>query len=320
MVESAPMSSHRFSRKDLKHDEFVTTTSQIGRWLMERRRRIGWGLIAVVVLISIVAMVQVYQQRQESSASALLAVAMEVYRTPLTEEPAPPAVTEPAATDDAGEVAVEEPAGETTVAAEEDSGEGSDPADAASPEQPATDPGTSTSAAAADEHSAVGQRHFTTEIARCEAAREEFAPIVQRYGRTPSGRVASFYLGLCEISLGNGEAATEALQQAAGASQEIIATVSLYRLGQLQLAEGKLDEAIASFDLLLARNSDAFPADEALMSKARAQEAAGDQRGAMISYQRVVDEHPDSFSATDARGRVEELAAELGLDPNIERS
>ena len=132
--------------------------------------------------------------------------------------------------------------------------------------------------------------------------------------------MASFYLGLCETSLGNGDAAAEALQLAAGASQEIIATVSLYRLGQLQLAEGKLDEAIASFDLLLARNSDAFPADEALMSKARAQEAAGDQRGAMNSYQRVVDDHPDSFSAADARTRVEELAVELGLDPNVERS
>ena len=296
MIESAAMSSQRFSRKDLKHDEFVTTTSQITRWLMERRRRIGWGLLAVVVLISIVAMVQVYQQRQETSASALLAGAMEVYRTPLAEEPAPPPDTQPAATDDGGEVAAEPATGQTEAA-----------------------PGTTTITVPADEHSAVKHIHFTTEAARYEAAREEFTPIVRRYGNTPSGRVASFYLGICESSLGNGEAAAVALQQAAGASQEIIATVALYRLGQLQVAEGQLDEAIASFDLLLARNSDAFPDDEALMSKARAQEAAGDRRGAMISYQRVVDDHPDSFSAADARTRVEELAVELGLDPNVER-
>jgi len=320
MVESAAMSSQRFSRKNLKHDEFVTRTSEITRWLMERRRRIGWGLLAVVVLISIVAMVQVYQQRQESSAAALLAVAMEVYRAPLAEETAPALDTQPAATDDAGEVTGEAPAEEPTAGATEGSGEESDPAGAASPDTPEAAPDTATSAAPTVEPAAVGYGNFTTEIARYEAAREEFAPIVRRYGNTPSGRVAAFYLGICESSLGNEEAATEALQRAAGASQEIIATVSLYRLGQLQVAEGKPDEAIASFDLLLARNSDAFPTDEALMARARAQEAAGDQRGAMLSYQRVVEEHPDSFSAADARARVEELAAELGIDPNVERS
>jgi tetratricopeptide (TPR) repeat protein len=320
MVESAAMSSERFRRKDLKHDEFVTTTSEITRWLMERRRRIGWGVLAIVVLISILAMVQVYQQRQETSASALLAVAMEVYQTPLAEEPAAAAETLTAATDNGSDEAAAEPAAaDATEGATEGSGETPDPAVDAAPDTPDAAPDAATSTAPADEHSAIGHRHFTTEAARYEAAREEFAPIVRRYGNTPSGRVASFYLGLCESSLGNEEAAAEALQQAAGASQEIIATVSLYRLGQLQMAEGQLEEAIASFDLLLARNSDAFPADEALMSKARAQEAAGDQSGAMLTYQRVVDDHPDSFSAADARTHVEELAVALGLDPDVER-
>ncbi len=321
MVESAAMSAQRFSRKDLKHDEFVSTTGEITRWLMERRRRIGWGLIAIVVLVSIIAMAQVYQQRQERSASALLAVAMEVYRTPLAEETAPPSDAPPAASDNGGEVAGEPGTGDTPEEAAGDSAAvATDSAGEASPEAPEATADAGTGATPAAEPYAVGRRQFATEAARYEAAREEFAPIVRRYGNTPSGRLASFYLGLCESSLGNEEAAAEALQRAAGASQEIIATVSLYRLGQLQVAEGKLEEAIASFDLLLARDSDAFPADEALMSKARAQEAAGDQRGAMMSYQRVVDDHPESFSAADARSRVEELAAELGLDPNVERS
>ena len=320
MVESAAMSAQRFSRKDLKHDEFVSTTSDITRWLMERRRRIGWGLLAVVGLISIIAMVQVYQQRQESSAAALLVVAMEVYQTPLAEEPVLPDDAQPNVAEDASDVASEPAAGEPAPVAMDESGEVSDLAGDAQPDTPDAAPAAATSTAPADEHSAVGHRHFTTEAARYEAAREEFAPIVRRYANTPSGRMASFYLGICESSLGNDEAATEAFQLAAEASQMIIAGVALYRLGELQVAAGNLDDAIASFDLLLQRNAGSFPADEALMSKARAQEAAGDQRGAMLSYQRVVDDHPESFSAADARARVEELAAELGLDPNVERS
>jgi tetratricopeptide (TPR) repeat protein len=317
MVESAAMSARGYSRKDLKHDEFVTTTGEIGRWLMERRHRIGWGLLAVVVMISIVAMVGVYRQRQESSAAALLAVAMEVYRAPIVEE----TTTAPAVDAAAAETAATEPgAGGAEEGGAEAAGEtpsGAEPDSATE----ATDPGGegTASTAAAEAQSPVARNRFTTEAAKFEAAREEFAPIVTRYGSTPSGRIAAFYLGLCESSLGNEEAAEEALQRAAAASQEIISTLALYRLGELQLAAGKSEEAIASFDLLLTSDSDSFPADEALMSKARAQEAAGDLRGAMLSYQRVVDEHPDSFAATDARTRAEELSAELGLDPNVER-
>jgi TolA-binding protein len=317
MVESAAMSARSFSRKDLKHDEFVTTTGEIGRWLMERRHRIGWGLLAIVVLISIVAMVGVYRQRQEASASSLLTVAMEVYRAPIVDEASAAPAEDPTAGNTTGAEEGSAGAGEegAEAAGEAVGGDSDTAAEAGDPASEGTG-----SAAAQEEQSAVAHNRFTTEVAKYEAAREEFAPIVRRYGSTPSGRIAAFYLGLCESSLGNSEAAAEALQQAAGASQEIISTLALYRLGQLQLASGNAEDAIASFDLLLSRSSDAFPADEALMSKARAQEAAGDLRGAKLSYQRVVDEHPESFSATEARTRVEELSAELGLDPSVEHS
>ena len=47
-------------------------------------------------------------------------------------------------------------------------------------------------------------------------------------------------------------------------------------------------------------------------NEARAQEAAGDQRGALATYQVVVSEFPGSYSAVEAQGKVNELSARLG--------
>ena len=44
------MSSKPFQRKDLKHDEFITLTGRATSWLMQRRRRIGWGLLVVALV------------------------------------------------------------------------------------------------------------------------------------------------------------------------------------------------------------------------------------------------------------------------------
>ena len=41
-------------------------------------------------------------------------------------------------------------------------------------------------------------------------------------------------------------------------------------------------------------------------------------RAALATYQRVLDEFVGSYSAAEARTHVEELSAQLGLDPNVE--
>jgi tetratricopeptide (TPR) repeat protein len=256
------MSAKPFRRKDLKHDELITVTGSAGRWLMQRRRRIGWAVLVVVVLLSVVFSLRFAQQRQEQQAAALLAAAMEVYRAP---------------------VVAAEP-----VAAE--------------PPPPAQPTGL----------------QFATSEEKFRAARERFQPIVERYGGRPSGRIAAFYLGICESELGDMAAASEALGKAASASEELISAMALYRLGQLELGAGNAEAAIQAFDRLLAADSNLFPRDEALMAKARAHEQAGDPRTALATYQRILDVHADSYSAVEAQARVEELTAQLGLDPNVQ--
>ncbi|HEX9699839.1 MAG TPA: tetratricopeptide repeat protein [Acidobacteriota bacterium] len=305
------MSAKPFRRKDLKHDELITVTGRAGRWLMQRRRRIGWAVLVVVVLLSVVFSVRFAQQRQEQRAAALLAAAMEVYRAPVVAaEPAPPAAAvDPAAATD--------PTAVTDPAAATDPATVTDPAAAGSG---SGDPGEASPEAVSAEPPPPAQPtglQFATSEEKFRAARERFQPIVERYGGRPSGRIAAFYLGICEFELGDMAAASEALGKAASASEELISAMALYRLGQLELGAGNAEAAIQAFDRLLAADSNLFPRDEALMAKARAHEQAGDPRTALATYQRILDVHADSQSAVEARTRVEELSAQLGLDPNV---
>jgi tetratricopeptide (TPR) repeat protein len=118
--------------------------------------------------------------------------------------------------------------------------------------------------------------------------------------------------------LGDTEAAIVALTQAANASEPLISAMALYRLGQLELGVGNADAAVEYFDRLLQLDGGFFPPEEALMAKARAQRDAGDPRAALATYQRVLQDYAGSYSEIEARTHVEEISAQLGLDPNVQ--
>ena len=313
------MSAKPFRRKDLKHDEFINFAGRVGRWLMERRRRIGWGLLAIAAVLSVVLSVRFYQQREEQRAAVLLAAAMDVYRAPVV----PPLPVIP--------VSLEDPAAATDPTTEGNGAEGAQSAEgavdeaatdptaaAADPTAGAAEPVAAAAEPVAEPRPSAGALQFGSEAEKYTAARDRFTPIVELYGRRPSGRLAAFYLGICEAELGETEAAAVALEQAADAAEPVIASMALNRLGQLELQRGNADVAVTYFDALLTRSGGLFPRDEAMMAKARAQQESGDLRAALATYQRVLDEFVGSYSAAEARTHVEELSAQLGLNPNVE--
>ncbi len=76
--------SKEFSRKDLKQqDEFLSTATQLMRWLLQRRKAIGLVLLLLVAVAAVLAGVRSYRARQEQNAAALLAVALRVYNSPI---------------------------------------------------------------------------------------------------------------------------------------------------------------------------------------------------------------------------------------------
>ncbi len=334
------MSSKPFRRKDLKHDEFITVTGRATHWLMERRRRIGWVLLAVALAVSVIFSLRFAHQRQEQNAAALLAAAMEVYRAPVIpptpELPSPTVetVANPGSEPDAGAPTTADPtqdpaatggdAGvEGGAGGDEGAGEDATPADAAeTPDDAAgdtaADPTTTTEPATPAPVVAEPGLRFADANEKYRAALERFVPIVERYGNRPSGRVAAYYLGICYQELGDSSAAIEALTRASEASGSLISSMALYRLGQLELGAGNAEAAVGYFERLEEGDGGVFPREEALMAKARAQREAGDPRGALATYQRVLQDFAGSYSEVEARSFVEEISAELGVDPNIQ--
>lgn len=172
--------------------------------------------------------------------------------------------------------------------------------------------------AAADEHSAAGHQHFTTDADKYAASVAALQPIIDQYGSYPSGQMASFYLGASYTELGQAESAEAALRRAADSSTPMVRAMAMYRLGTFLLEQGRADDAAAVFEEL-ARNSPAgFPVEQALNAEARAHEAQGDRQAAMLAYQRIAEDYPASVYAVEARTRAEELAAELGVDLDSE--
>ena len=175
-------------------------------------------------------------------------------------------------------------------------------------------------AAAADEHSGAGHQHFASNQARFEAAVAALQPITQDFGGYPSGRLAAFYLGAAQSSLGQVEEAIAAFERAAESSAPLIQAMARQRLGDFYVGQERFDEAVAVFDRLVASPPDGFPVEEALTAKARAHEGAGDVQAAMLAYQRVADEHEGSVYGQMAGEKAQELAATLGLDLSVEGS
>ena len=289
------MTSRHISRKEIKQqDRFASWATHAARWAMERRRRIGLVVLVVVAVISGVIGIVNYRARQEQRAAGLLAAALDIYQSPI-------------ATVDPGLV-VAEPAVDPVA-------EGTGDATAAAGSTEAT---SGSVPAGADEHSSAGHRHFESEEARLQASVEALRPIVEEYGAYPSGQAAKYYLGIALADLGEVEEAAETLGDAAGASVPMVGSMARYRLALLFAAEQRHDEALAELDRLVRDPRGGFPVAEALLAMAREYEAAGDRQAAMLTYERIADEHGTSVYAIEARNRADQLAAELGVDLDVE--
>lgn len=173
-------------------------------------------------------------------------------------------------------------------------------------------------AVAADEHGAAGHTHYTSDHAKFDGVVLALQPIIEQYGGFPSGRAAAFYLGNSLARLGRADEAIEALTRAADAASPLLRAMATYRLGELHIAQERYSEAIVILEPLVSRPPVGFPVEEALFAKGRAHEGAGDQRAAMLVYQRISEEHPTSIYSASARTRAEELAATLGISLDTE--
>lgn len=265
----------RLTREEMRRDEVREAVFSASTWFAEHIRQILIGIAGVIVAVVAVVLFLNYQEGREAEASFELSKALEVFRA---EVEAPEA--------DAALDFLDAPA--DSAPGEGDVGE--EPA----PQEDGEEEGLT----------------FASDVERRAEARSALEAVRESYGSTSSGRLASVYLG--QIAADEGDTATaralwtEYLESNGGDNALAIGLqMNLYSLDR---AEGRGEQLAAELRGAVATETSELPKDVLLFELAATLDQLGDEEGARETYQRIVDEYPDSGYAIRAR-------QQLGPDP-----
>ena len=150
--------------------------------------------------------------------------------------------------------------------------------------------------------------YFPTERERAQAALTKFKIAADAYPSTDAGIYARYQEGATSLALGTTPGAIAAYQQVIKESGD-----SFYgQMGRLGLAEaqaraGQYDTAINTFKELAQRKDGPLPIDGILMQLGRTYLEAGKRSDAQQTFNRLVEEYPESPFTGDARKEIETL-------------
>lgn len=266
----------RLTRDEIRRDEVREAVFSASTWFAEHVRQILMGVAAVIAVVVGVVLFLNYQDGREKEASHQLSEALKVYRAPI-DEPATDAIDDLFGTppDSAPDEGAAEETEEPTAGSETDG------------------------------------LSFASEAERRSAARMELEAVRESYGSTSSGRLASVYLGQIAAVEGDTAKARELWTnylEAAGRDHAMAIGVQL-NLYSLDRAEGRGQELAATLRGAVAAESSPLPKDALLFELAATLAQLGDEEGARETFERVVNEFPDSGYAIRARQQLGPEAA-----------
>ena len=157
----------------------------------------------------------------------------------------------------------------------------------------------------------AGGESFKTDNERLEKAKTMFDDVASSYSSMAAGRRARYYSALCLVEMGKVQEAEAALKQIAAVKDPaaIEPAMASVRLAEVVLASGRAKEAAAFYKALADDSASKLPKDQVLFGLATALEAAGERLEARRAYTDLVNRHPQSPFAQDARVKADALAA-----------
>ncbi len=165
-------------------------------------------------------------------------------------------------------------------------------------ESPLTQPGTPP---------VPGEQSFSTAADRAKAALPKFLDIAGHYGLTASGHIARYYAGICYRDMGDTANAEKELKKTAGDHDKDLASFSHYALAQLYEAQGREQDAIAQYQELINKPSDAVSKTTGELYLAQLYESKQQNAQAKTLYQQIAKDDPKSEAAQFAQGRLSVL-------------
>jgi len=149
---------------------------------------------------------------------------------------------------------------------------------------------------------------FPTERERAQAALTKFKVAADAYPSTDAGLYARYQQGATYMALGQPkEAATTYQLVIDRAGDKIYGQMARLGLAEAQARAGQYDQAITTFKALSLRKDGPLPVDGILMQLGRTQLEAGKRAEAQQTFNRLVEEFPESPFTGDARRELENL-------------
>ncbi|HEY6507344.1 MAG TPA: tetratricopeptide repeat protein [Vicinamibacterales bacterium] len=151
---------------------------------------------------------------------------------------------------------------------------------------------------------------FSTEQAKLTAAIPKLQAAADGAPGTTAGITARYYLGGALAAVGRHDEAIKAFEDVTSRAGADTLYGRMARMGRAdaQLRAGQVDAAIAGWKDLMAQQGDELPADALLLELARAYRLKGDSAEAKKTLTQLVDDHPNSPYAPEARADLQGLS------------
>jgi TolA-binding protein len=162
--------------------------------------------------------------------------------------------------------------------------------------------------AAAPGVGAASTPSFATERERSLAALAKFKAAADAYPSTDAGIFARYMEAATSMALANAADAARAYQQVIDrAGDGIYGQMARLGLAEAQARAGQYDQAINTFKELAQRKDGPLPIDGILMQLGRTYRDAGKRDDAQQTFNRLVEEFPQSPFAGDAKRELDSL-------------
>ena len=154
----------------------------------------------------------------------------------------------------------------------------------------------------------AGGLYFPTERERSQAALTKFKVAADAYPSTDAGIYARYQEGATSLALGSTPGAIAAYEQVIKASGDgFYGQMARLGLAEAQVRAGQFDAAITMFKDLAQRKDGPLPVDGILMQLGRTYLEAGKRADAQQTFNKLVEEYPESPFTGDARKEIETL-------------
>lgn len=141
-----------------------------------------------------------------------------------------------------------------------------------------------------------------------EAAEAEFREVVERYGRSDQADMARLFLARIALSRGRSDEARASLVELAGRHKgNLIGQLATLDLIELRIASGQGAEVAAELEAMVAGDRPGLPRDAALYKLGELLGSSGESERARTTFEKLVEEFPESPYVADARQKLGEL-------------